>query len=87
MTFERLSALAKMVSKYQDKMTNDNVVILISFDQLSELRAKCTKAMMLTQDQVYLRGCKLIMVQGEHDYLAVAYETHGCFYNKQEVKT
>ena len=85
MTFERVSALAKMVSKYQGKMTNDNVVILISFDQLSELRAKCTKAMMLTQDQEYLLGCKLIVVH-EHDYLAVAYESQGYIYNKQEVK-
>lgn len=88
MTFERLSALAKMVRRYQGIKPYENVVILIRFDQLSDLRAKCVKSLIVNQNyQEYFMGCQLIKVQGEHDYLAVAYETHGCIYNKQEVKT
>lgn len=86
MTFKRLSALTEMVRRYQGIKPYENVVIFISFDQLSELRARCLKSMVTTENyQEYFIGCKLIMVHDKHDYLAVAYETHGCIYNKQEV--
>lgn len=88
MTFKRLSALTEMVRTFQAEKPYENVVILISFDQLSELRAKCTWQMILTQQmQEYFIGCKLIMVHDKHDYLAVAYELNGIIYNEQEVKS
>lgn len=88
MTFKRLSALTELVRTFQAEKPYENVVILISFDQLSELRAKCTWQMILTQErQEYFIGCQLIMVNDKHDYLAVAYELNGNIYNEQEVKS
>lgn len=86
MTFERLSALTKLVREYEcHKMPAENVVILISFDQLSELRAMITKSLLLTQEnKEYFMGCEVVMVL-EHDYVAVAYVRDGEFYKKQEV--
>lgn len=87
MTFKRLSALTEKVRTFIDEKPYEKVVILISFDQLSELRAKCTWQMIVTQEmQEYFIGCQLIMVHDKHDYLAVAYELSGNIYNEQEVK-
>ncbi len=88
MTFERLSALAWLVRKYEcHKMPDENVVILISFDQLSELRAMCLKSMIFTQEnKEYFMGCEVEMVH-EHDYVAVAYARDEECYKKQEVKS
>lgn len=88
MTFERLSALIEEVSKYEyHKRPDEKIVILISFDQLSEMRAMCTRSMMFTQEgQEYFMGCEVEMVH-EHDYVAVAYARDEKCYKKQEVKS
>lgn len=88
MTFQRLSALTELVSKYEHHCIPEaKVVILISFDQLSELRAMCLKSMVFTQNsQEYFMGCEVEMVH-EHDYVAVAYARDGKYYKKQEVKS
>lgn len=86
MTFKRLSALTEMVRRYQGIKPYENVVILISFDQLSDLRAKCVKSLIVNQNyQEYFMGCQLIMVHDEHDYVAVAYARDGKYYKNQEV--
>lgn len=88
MTFQRLSALTELVSKFEHhKMPDEKIVILISFDQLSELRAMCFKSMIFSQEgQEYFMGCEVEMVH-EHDYVAVAYARDGKCYKKQEVKS
>ena len=88
MTFQRLSALTELVRKYEHhKMPEEKIVILISFDQLSEMRAMCTRSMMFTQEgQEYFMGCEVEMVH-EHDYVAVAYARDEKYYKKQEVKS
>ena len=86
MTFKRLSALVEKINEYREKKPHENVVVFISFDQLSDLRAKCVKSLIVNQNyQEYFMGCQLIMVHNEHDYLAVAYEFNGIITDKQEV--
>ena len=74
MTFQRISALAELISRYNYyERPFDSVVVVISFDLLSELRAKCTKSMMVRDNgEEYFMGCKIIMSH-ESNYLAVAY--------------
>lgn len=88
MTFHRLSALTELLSNYEHhKMPEEKIVILISFDQLSELRAMCLRSMVFSQDdKEYFMGCEVEMVH-EHDYVAVAYARDGKCYKKQEVKS
>ena len=76
MTFQRISALCELISRYEyHKKPEHEVVVIISFDKLSEMRAKCTKQLMFTKDKEdYFMGCKVIMSHyNSKDYLAVAY--------------
>ena len=74
MTFQRISAVAELISRYEGKKSSfDTVVVIISFDLLSELRAKCVKSICLVKDgDEFFMGCKMIMSKSSN-YLAVAY--------------
>lgn len=76
MTFQRISAVAELISRYEGhKSSFDTVVVIISFDLLSELRAKCVKSIWLEENGAeYFMGCKVIMSNANMgNYLAVAY--------------
>lgn len=74
MTFQRISALAELISRYKEhQKPEDEVVVIVSFDNLAEMRAKCTWQLMFTKDyEDYFMGCKVIMSRS-NNYLAVAY--------------
>lgn len=76
MTFARLSALSEFITRYKSykgKSPFDDVVVIISFDLLSEMRAKCVKSNWLEANGAeYFMGCKIIMSKA-NNYLAVAY--------------
>lgn len=75
MTFTRIQALAELVRRYRSANPDYETVVIISFDNLSEMRAKCTWQLMFTKDKEdYFMGCKVIMRHyNSKDYLAVAY--------------
>ena len=86
MTFKRISTLTEKINEYRAKRPHENVVVFISFDQLNDLRIKCVKSFIDSQNQQeYFMGCQLITLHNEHDYLAVAYEFNGIITDKQEV--
>lgn len=74
MTFQRISACAELISRYEGhKSSFDTVVVIISFDLLSEMRAKCVKSIWLEENgEEFFMGCKVIMSKASN-YLAVAY--------------
>ena len=76
MTYQRISALADIISRYKnykDKNPADSVVVVISFDLLHELRMKCVKSSFTTdRGSESFMGCKIIMSHAKN-YIAVAY--------------
>lgn len=89
LTFKRINALSEVISRYNTYNSDDVVVvIIISFDLLSELRAKCVKSIWLKDNgEELFMGCKVIMSR-ESDYLAVAYlnEDEEQYHDIEEVK-
>ena len=74
MTYQRISAVADLISRYEKhKSSFDAVVVIISFDLLHELRMKCVKSSFNTdRGSESFMGCKIIMSKASN-YLAVAY--------------
>ena len=74
MTFQRISACAELISRYKRNVSSfDSVVVIISFDLLSEMRAKCVKSIWLEENgEEFFMGCKVIMSKTSN-YLAVSY--------------
>ena len=76
MTFARISALCELINRYKSykgKASADSVVIIISFDILSELKTRCVKSMSETiGGEQYFMGCRIFMSHS-NNYLAVAY--------------
>lgn len=71
MTFQRISAAAEIISRYC--AFSNNVVAIISFDLLHEIRSKCVKSMWATAEgEEYFMGCQVVMSK-KNNYLAVAY--------------
>ena len=91
MTYKRLSALIEKVSEYQENPKSyDDVVVLISFDKFSEMRAKCSKMMRLERNgQETFMGCKIALMANKKNYLAVGYKDKikGDIYSLEEVKS
>jgi hypothetical protein len=80
LTFKRLGALAQIINRYNSYLLSykctypdDMVVVIISFDLLNEMRAKCVHKMWLNENGAeFFMGCKIFM-STETNYLAVAY--------------
>ena len=74
MTFARIQALCELVRRYKYYApATSEVIVIISFALLPELRAKCTKSMIINNKNIeYFMGCQVV-VDLASDYLAVAY--------------
>lgn len=79
MTFERIQALSEVVRRYRSFNPYDETVVIISYDLMHELQAKCVKALTYTMDKRhYFMDAKVILNRHcEDDYLAVAYWRNG----------
>lgn len=88
MTFKRISTMAEIICKYENyekKGLDDKVVVFISFDILSEMRAMCTNRIFMTNDgEEFFMGCPIKMSH-EKNYLAVAYENNGQHHDLVEI--
>lgn len=76
MTFARIQALCELIDRYSlfPHSLNDDVIVIIGFDLLSELRAKCVKSFIATdKGKEYFKDCQVV-VDLAPDYLAVAYQ-------------
>lgn len=79
MTFERIQALSEVVRRYKSFSPHDETVVIISFENMHELQAKCVKAVTYCKDgRHYFMDAKVILNRhSEDDYLAVAYWRNG----------
>lgn len=89
LTFKRINALSEVISRYKAFNSDEDVVVIISFDLLSEMRAKCVKSIWLKDNgEEFFMGCKVIMSNvNMGNYLAVAYlnELEGRFHDIIEI--
>lgn len=81
MTFARIQALCGLVNRYKSYLLSfecpfphDAVVVFISFDLLNELRARCVKSFIATDNgKEYFKGCQ-VFIDLTPDFLGVAYK-------------